>query len=135
MANIPKFIDHIRDILVVLPDLTSRGVGKTHIYRQFAPQLKDPSAPHVILSYEIDKRDVGLDIDDFHFYVKVHIQERAQDAEIVGKAVIDALHNHKYSDNNIVVHKMFDVGGPVQPWFDKELNHWEAIMEFEVSLG
>jgi hypothetical protein len=135
MADIPKFLDHIRDVILAQPDLVTKGVDRTHIYRQFNPQVKDPAAPHIILAYEIDKRDVGLNVDELRLFISVHVQVKAQDAVDMGKTIIDALHRYTYADGDVIIHKMFNVGGPLQPFFDKELNHWETTAEFEIALG
>jgi len=134
MAQIPKFIDKIQGVLVVDPTLITKGIVKKRIYRQYLPQVKDPEYPLITLSYEVQFTDVALNIDSLKLYVQIHAIEFLDTYEMQ-TVVQGLLHRLMYSDSNIIVYKCFSAGGPTVPYFDKDLNHWESTLEFDVEVG
>ena len=134
MAQIPLFIDVIQDTLVADDSLITKGITKKRIYRQYVPQIKDPEYPLITLSYEVQFTDVGLDIDSIKLYVQIHTQDFTDTYEMQ-TIIQNLLHRFTYSDNSIIVYKCFNVGGPTVPFHNKDLNHWESSLEFDVEIG
>ena len=134
MAQIPKFIDVVQGVLVNNSFLASNGITYKNVYRQFLPQVKDPPAPHVTLAYEIQSTQVSTGIDKVKLYVCIHTIEfiEVQDMLTVMQGL---LHTFTHSDENIIVYKCFNAGGPNMPYHDKILNHWEASLEFDCEVG
>ena len=134
MANVPKFIDKIQDILSSDVTLQAQGITKKNVYRRYLPMLKNPVAPHITLHYEIERTEVSTGIDKTKLYIILHTIEFQETYEM--QIVIhDLIHYLMYSDENFVLYKCFSAGGPAVPYFDKELNHWETCLEFDCEIG
>jgi hypothetical protein len=134
MAQASLFITEIKDILAADATLITKGITKQRIYRVYLPQIKDPKYPLITLAYEIESTDVGLDIDSVKLYVQIY-SKSFDDTYSMQTVMQNLLHRFVYADTNIIVYKCFNVGGPTVPYFDKELNHWESSLEFEVYVG
>jgi hypothetical protein len=134
MAQVSLFIDKIQDVLVADETLAGKGISKKRIYRQYLPQVKDPDLPLITLSYEVKYTDVGLNIDSVGLYIVIHSQEFIDTYEMQ-TTIQELLHGLTYADAMIIVYKCFNVGGPTVPFHDKELNHWESTLEFDVEVG
>lgn len=133
MADIGRFITHIQGVLTTDAELITLGITPQKVYRSFLSQVKDPPHPVIGLTYEIESTDVMLDTDSTKLYVAIHSHKQL-DTEAMQRAVKRLLHKLTYSDEYIIVYKCFNVGGLPTPFFDKELNHWETMIEFEVEV-
>jgi hypothetical protein len=134
MAQVPLFIDKVQDTLVSNDALTAKGITKKRVYRQYLPQVKDPEYPLITLSYEVQSTDVGLNVDSVKLYVQIQSQQFIDTYEMQ-TIVQNLLHLFTYADGNIIVYKCFNAGGPTVPFHDKDLNHWESSLEFDVEVG
>jgi hypothetical protein len=134
MAQIPKLIDHIQDLLTSDPTLAANGITKKNVYRRYLPMVKNPPAPHITLHYEVERTGVATGIDKVKVYIILHTSEFLETYEM--QVVIhDIIHRLTYADENFVLYKCFSLGGPAVPFFDKELNHWECCLEFDCEVG
>jgi len=133
MADISRFITHIQDILTADAELISLGITPQKVYRGFLSQVKDPPHPVIALTYEIESTDVMLETDATKLYVGIHSHKQLE-TEAIQLAVKRILHKMTYADAYIIVYKCFNVGGLPTPFFDKDLNHWETMIEFKVEV-
>ena len=134
MANVPKFIDKIQDILSGDATLQAHGITKKNVYRRYLPMLKNPAPPHLVLHYELEGTEVSTGIDKAKLYIILHTAEFLETYEMQ-MVIHDLIHYLMYSDENFILYKCFSVGGPAVPYFDKELNHWETCLEFDCEIG
>lgn len=134
MANAPVFIKHIKRKLSGMPWFSENGLTTQTIYRQYLPQVKNPSYPCLTLAYEIDQREVFADVDDIRLYVMAHTKE-FDGAEVLGNLIADSLHKYTYSDDTLIVYNCLDVGIPTTPSWNRDQNCWDTIVEFTCSVG
>ena len=134
MAQIPFFIDKIQSILTSDATLAAAGITQKNVYRRYLPMVKNPPAPHITLSYEVERTDVSMNIDKVKLYIILHTQEFLETYELQG-VLQNLIHRLTYADENIVLYKCYNVGGPAVPYFDKELNHWQTCLEFDCEVG
>lgn len=131
MADVGKCVDAIG---IALGNDGALGIPCAQIYRRFLPQVKDPQYPCVTLWYKVNSTDVGLGIDEVRLYVGLHTQDYTQTYDLQ-RRVQTLLHGLTLADTHVVIYKCFNVGSLAAPWHNKELNHWEAIVEFDVEVG
>jgi urate oxidase len=134
MSDTTAFIKYIKRRLSGANWFTTQGFTNQQVYRQYLPQVKQPVFPCLTLSYEVDKREVFADVDDLCLFVSVHAKD-FDTAEQVAKLISDTLHKHTYSDDQLTIYKCHDVGIPTVPSFNKDLNCWEAVVEFDCQVG
>ena len=134
MANIPKFIDKVQDLLTGDATLQANGITKKNVYRRYLPMVKNPPAPHITLFYEVERTEVSTGIDKTKLYVILHTSEFLETYDMQ-TTIHDLLHQFTWFDNNFALYKCFSMGGPAVPIFDKELNHWEVCLEFDCEIG
>jgi len=134
MADTTAFIRHIKTKLSGADWFASQGFSNQQVYRQYLPQVKEPIYPCLTLSYEIDERAVFANIDNLRLFVSVHAKEFDK-VEEVAKQLSDLLHKYTYSDEQLTIYKCYDVGVPTVPSWNKNLNVWEAVVEFDCQVG
>ncbi len=134
MADISAFIKYAKRRVAAQPWFGEKGLTNQRIYRQFLSQVKNPEFPCISLAYEIDQREVFANIDNLHLFMTVHAKE-FDFAEEIAKLISDTMHLHTYADDQLTIYKCHDVGIPTVPSFNKHLNCWEAIVEFDCRIG
>jgi hypothetical protein len=134
MANIPKFIDKVQDLLTGDATLIANGITKKNVYRRYLPMVKNPPAPHITLFYEVERTEVSTGIDKVKLYIILHTVEFLETYDMQVR-IHDLIHYLTQSDDDFALYKCFSMGGPAVPIFDKELNHWECCLEFDCEVG
>jgi hypothetical protein len=131
---ISSFFNYIRGKIALASWFTDQGFTNQTVYRQFLPQVKDPNFPCITFGLDPEKREVFATIDDTTLYIGVHTKTFTA-TEFVANSIKDLLHKHQYSDDNLIIYKCLFTGGSPMPMFDKALNIWEVVLEFECSVG
>jgi len=134
MADAPALLKYVKQRIAQTAWFLTEGFTNQQIYRQYLPQVKNPIYPCQTLSYETDKRETFADVDTVHLFVSVHSKE-FDFVERVSKLISETMHTHTYSDDSLIIYKCIDVGIPTVPSFNKDLNVWESVVEFECLIG
>jgi len=134
MADTTAFIDHIRDKIAADAHFTTDGFNQEQVYRQYLPQVKDPTFPCISIAFEKDKTEVFADIFSGVLYISVNTKQFAQ-TQSVSDWISRLLHTHTFSDTSLVLYKCQEQGGPPTPSYDKETKTWESMQGFEVCFG
>jgi hypothetical protein len=134
MADTTTFIKHIKTKLSEASWFNSQGFTNQQVYRQYLPQVKVPLYPCLTISYEIDERAVFANIDTLRLFISTHAKE-FNSVEEIAKQISDLLHRYTYADEQLTIYKCYDVGIPTVPSFNKDLNVWEAVVEFDCLVG
>jgi hypothetical protein len=131
--QIKPFIKHIQRQIVTNADLAALFNVNT-IYRKSLPQVKSPVYPCITIHYDLDPRQAFAEIDHLYLFITIYTEEFF-DAEDTADTLSDMFHLYTYSDDTIVIYKMFSQGGMVSPVYDEKLRKWNSVLQFEVHLG
>jgi hypothetical protein len=131
--QIKPFIKHVQRMIITHAEL-SQKFNVNNVYRRTLPQIKDPKYPCITMYYDLDPRQAFAEIDHVQLYITIHTDEFF-DAENSADLIADLFHLYTYSDNEIVIYKMFSQGGMVSPVYDDKLRKWTSVLQFEVHLG
>jgi hypothetical protein len=133
MADVVAFIDHNRDLIAAAPRFTQDGFTHEQVYRQYLPQVKNPTFPCITLSFEKEKMEVFADVAVGMLYVSVHMKKFST-TQSVADWISALLRDHKFSDATTTIYKCQEQGGPPTPSYDKETETWESMQGFEVMF-
>ena len=137
MANINLFIDHVRDIIIVMPEFVAVDLTKKDIARRYNPAIKDrgPSEwPAVALIYDFNNRERWAPIDNVNFVIQIEMKA-FDDVQVLAEAIRDRFDQHKFADPDLIIHIMWHNGGDAQPIYNEMHNTYFSILKVETRLG
>jgi len=141
-------INYMRDLLLgiqVSPQQTGpvtyfaqKGYTRAQLYRRNAP-IKDPQYryPCLVFSWDPDIRERTTDIDWGVLTIQVYTNTYT-DTEDAGNSIADVLHLLTALVTNpspLYIYQTHDMGGPAEPWFEKETNTWSTSCSFKMRVG
>lgn len=137
MADINRFIDHVRDIIVVMPEFAAVNLGKDDISRRYNPTVKDRAPneyPAIALSYDFNNRERWAPIDNVNFFIQIEMKA-FDDVQTLAEAIRDKFDQHKAVDGPLIIHIMWHNGGDTQPIYHEPHNTYFSLLKFETRLG
>lgn len=137
MADINKFIDHIRDIVVQMPAFTAVNLTKKDIARRYNPMVKDrrpEDFPAIALIYDFNLRERWAPIDKINFIFQIEMKA-FDDVQTLAEAIRDQFDRYSFADANVNIFIMWHNGGDAQPSYNKDHNTYWSILKFETRLG
>lgn len=136
MSNVPGFIDLIRNRILTIPIVIEKGFTKRTLYKQFLSQLKPGTVkyPCMTIAYDMDRREKWAAIDSLKLFITIHMDVFEETMGVVD-AVVDSLHQFMDASTCVTVYKCWHEGGPPAPIYNSETNRWEAVLEFDASIG
>lgn len=137
MANINKFIDHVRDRIVVMPAFIAVNLSKRDITRRYNPEVKDrrpEDFPAIALVYDFNNRERWAPIDNVNLLIQIEMKE-FDDVQVLAEAIRDEFDQHKFADDSLIIHIMWHNGGDPQPIFNKDHTTFWSVLKFECRLG
>lgn len=133
---VSRYLNHIRDIVVALPEYTALGLTKKDIVIRYTPQVKDrlpQDYPAISIAYDYNQRERWAPIDNLNLYLSIEMKVFEQ-AEDLADAIRNALRDYKYADNCLTIFATFDNGGDGSPIYQEKRNTFEVVLEFETRI-
>lgn len=134
MADWTAFYNYLRDFIEQASWFSANGFARKRIYRQFLPQVKSPEFPCISTAMRPLKRDRATHFDALQLFITVHSDSNVA-VEQATMDLADRLHGLHYSCPNFTLYNCWYDGSPPIPEFDKSLNKWYSLLEFELNLG
>lgn len=137
MANINLFIDHLRDIIIAMPEFTAVKLSKRDIARRYNPAIKDrrpEDFPAIAIVYDFNSRERWAPIDNVNLILQIEMKD-FDDVQVLAEALRDKFDQYEAVDGSLIIYKMWHNGGDPQPIFNEKHTTYWSVLKFECRIG
>ena len=131
---ISRLVKNLEQVIIA-DGVLAPTFNKQNVYKGNLPQVKDPTYPNIVITYDYNLRARWVAIDTLLVSMEINSKDYETN-EAAAARLMTIFDRYSTTTSAIIIMKMWPTGGRAgSPIYVKDKNSWKSIVDFELQAG